>query len=402
MSTATQAGSPTTEPKPGTSTSPDAAAIWRAARGPLILAVLILLVVGLTVLLTSDRNQGALDPRSYAPSGSHALAQLLNDQGVDVIVATDTNSAIAAVEKAPDTTTVVVPFPERLTDDQLGAVATLRPARTVLIAPGNHALDAFGSDVHASGDTGVSRIDPLCDLPEAQRAGNADLGGTGYITNTPGATRCYPQDGTPSLILLPRDSGDLVLFGTGKPLRNTNLAQHGNASLTLQLLGAHPHVLWYLPTGVENGSDHKGLLSLLPAGWRFGSLQLGIAVVLFALYRARRLGPVVNEPLPVVVRASETAEGRARLYKRARTLDRAAEQLRAATRHRIATRLGLGTGDDAPTALVDATAARTGRSPAEVHDLLYGAVPANDDGLVTLADHLDHLEEHVKTGVREP
>ena len=36
--------------------------------------------------------------------------------------------------------------------------------------------------------------------------------------------------------------------------------------------------------------------------------QLGVAVVLAAWWRARRLGPVVAEPLPVVVRAAETTE----------------------------------------------------------------------------------------------
>ena len=39
-------------------------------------------------------------------------------------------------------------------------------------------------------------------------------------------------------------------------------------------------------------------------------------MLLLALWRARRLGPVVAEPLPVVVRAAETVEGRARLYRR--------------------------------------------------------------------------------------
>src|SRR5690606_41722785 len=53
-----------------------------------------------------------------------------------------------------------------------------------------------------------------------------------------------------------------------------------------------------------------------------------VVVVLLAWWQGRRLGPLVTEPLPVVVRASETVEGRGRLYRSRRARDRAAEALR--------------------------------------------------------------------------
>lgn len=382
-----------------TSVSPDGAAIWRAVRMPLLLAALVLIVVAGTVLVTGGRERGDLDPRAADPSGSRALAELLRRQGIDVTLVTDTTALLTAVEQAPDTT-VVVPFPERLTDAQLGAVGVLRPARTVLIAPESAALEAFGVDASDSGTVSTGVLQPRCTLPEAERAGPVNLGGRGYISNAQGTVRCYPQEGQPTLAVVPRESGDVVLFGTGNPLRNRDLDEQGNASLSMQLLGAHPTVLWYLPSNAEN-SGQEGLLHLLPAGWRFGTLQFGIAVVLFALYRARRLGPVVTEPLPVVVRATETAEGRARLYRRGRTAGHAAEELRAAARARIAARLGVPS-TAAPSALADAASARTGRPAADIHDLLYGAVPIGDDGLIALADRLDLLEEHVKTGEPQP
>ena len=40
--------------------------------------------------------------------------------------------------------------------------------------------------------------------------------------------------------------------------------------------------------------------------------EIAVALVLTALWRMRRFGPLVFEPLPVVVRASETAEGHGR------------------------------------------------------------------------------------------
>ncbi|RPK61204.1 ATPase family associated with various cellular activities (AAA) [Streptomyces sp. ADI96-15] len=52
----------------------------------------------------------------------------------------------------------------------------------------------------------------------------------------------------------------------------------------------------------------RGFLELVPAGWRWASLQLRFAAVVAAIWRGRRLGPVVREDLTVVVRASGTTE----------------------------------------------------------------------------------------------
>ena len=70
--------------------------------------------------------------------------------------------------------------------------------------------------------------------------------------------------------------------------------------------------------------------------------QLCLAIALLALWQGRRLGPLVAERLPVVVRASETVEGRGRLYRSRRARDRAADALRTATLQRMLPRLGLG------------------------------------------------------------
>ncbi|MDQ6873723.1 MAG: hypothetical protein M3042_01465, partial [Actinomycetota bacterium] len=61
-----------------------AAAVWRLARLPVLVAVLVL--VGATVLAVygSRYNRNALDPSSVGPRGSHALAALLQARGVTV------------------------------------------------------------------------------------------------------------------------------------------------------------------------------------------------------------------------------------------------------------------------------------------------------------------------------
>jgi hypothetical protein len=140
---------------------------------------------------------------------------------------------------------------------------------------------------------------------------------------------------------------------------------------------------------------HKSFYELVPT-WVYAALaQLAIAVLLLALWRMRRLGPVVPEPLPVVVRASETVEGRARLYQRARARDKAADALRRATLGRLVPLLGLPRRAD-PTAVVDALTRRTGRPQRDIGALLYGAAPTDDAGLVRLVAALDALEREVR------
>jgi hypothetical protein len=103
---------------------------------------------------------------------------------------------------------------------------------------------------------------------------------------------------------------------------------------------------------------------------------------------------VVTEPLPIVVRAAETAEGRARLYRRAKAAGHAGETLREAARTRLRTTLGLPRDADAQ-ALVAAVSARTGRQGNDVGAVLFGPPVPDDPALVRLAGELDRVEREV-------
>jgi hypothetical protein len=117
-------------------------------------------------------------------------------------------------------------------------------------------------------------------------------------------------------------------------------------------------------------------------------------------WRARRLGRVVTEPLPVTVRAAEAVEGRARLYRRARARGHAADVLREATRARIAGLVGntaaTSASGTARAVLVTAVAARTGRPAVQVDELLYGPAPVDDSAMIELARALDACEAEVR------
>ncbi|MFD8549362.1 DUF4350 domain-containing protein [Streptomyces sp. NPDC059649] len=377
--------------------------LWTSSRGPLLALLLLVLSGVILAALRSGEQHGRLDPRSADRSGSRALARLLAGQGVSVQVVTTSEEAAAA--SGPDTT-LLITDPDVLTQKQLTGLhtATARtPGRTVLLTPGAASLWSFVPGVQAQPATSNSPRQPSCSLPDAHRAGSVLLGGLRYTTSDERADRCYPVSGRPTLLHLPATGNgrDTVLLGSADFLSNQHLAEHGNASLALQLLGAHDHLIWYLPSVSDPSSAHdeRSFFDLIPSGWRWAMLQLTIAAALAALWRARRLGPLVPENLPVTVPAAETTEGHARLYEQANARDRAATVLRSATRTRLAPLLGVPPVDaHTPDRLLPALHAHltsAAGTATDLHPLLFGPAPADDRALVQLADQLDALESSI-------
>ncbi len=384
------APAPAPSGEPGTAASGRTQAdVWRIVRIPA--AVVLVVLLGAIVLgLSSSRfERGSLDPRAVDPAGSRALSVLLGHRGITVH---RVRGVAAAVARADATSTIFVAFPDYETSNALERVPTLpSTVRVVVLDPTDRALDQLTGEITPTGFTSVKRRDPGCGLAAATAAGDADLGGTTYtLLNPDVGSRCYNG----SLATAHTRTGQpLVAIGGPDPFTNDKLAQHGNAALTLGLLAGHEgidDVWWVMPDPGTGAVDQAGLFDILP-GWVAPVMsQLFLVGLLLALWRGRRLGPVVIEALPVVVRAAESVEGRARLYRRARARDRAADALRGGARTRLVPFLGLG-ADPTPAALVAAVAARSGLAPDEAGGLLFGGAPADDAGLVHLADALDSL-----------
>ncbi|MGW7084112.1 DUF4350 domain-containing protein [Streptomyces sp. NPDC054871] len=395
---------PSTSPAP-TSSTPTPRQLWTKTRG-ILLALVVLLAAAIAIAaVRSGTQHGRLDPRSADPYGSRAVAELLADRGVSTRVVTTSEEARAAA--GPDTT-LLVAAPDRLTERQqsrLRAATEDSRGRTVLLAPGAPSVSTLAPGVTVDATPSLdSTLSPRCSLPAAERAGSADVGGRRYDTLAPDAEACYLSDGLPSLLQLPaaEGPGDTVVLGAPDILFNDRLDEQGNASLALQLLGSRPHLVWYLPSPADDAATDdtadRDFFDLIPDGWLWGTLQLTIAAALAALWRARRLGPLVPERLPVAIRASETVEGRARLYRKADARDRAATALRSATRTRIAPLLGVSPAQaHTPETLLPALSTRLRTPGQDLHPLLFGPPPANDAALITLADQLDALEREVRT-----
>jgi hypothetical protein len=114
-----------------------------------------------------------------------------------------------------------------------------------------------------------------------------------------------------------------------------------------------------------------------------------------ALWKGRRLGPIVIEALPVVVRSRETVEGRARLYNRGRARLHAADSLRIGAIRRMGPILGLARSASVQE-VVEAAVRMTGRPRNEVAAVLLTADPGDDRALVRLSDDLARLEAAVR------
>ncbi|MER6085495.1 DUF4350 domain-containing protein [Streptomyces sp. NPDC001833] len=389
---------------PATSTAPTTRQVWTRTRGIVLAVVLVLAGAVAIAVIRSDNRHGDLDPRSADPYGSRAVAELLADRGVDTRVVTTLAEARAAGGRD---TTLLVAVPDLLTPHQQSLLrkSTARSdGRTVLVAAGSTSVERLAPGVTADPANSVrSTLDPHCTLAAARRAGSADTGGIRYTTTHLDADSCYPSQRLATLLRIPAASGDgdTVVLGAPDILLNDRLDKQGNASLALQLLGTRPHLVWYLPSlsdaAATGTGDQKSLFDLLPSGWLWGTLQLFIAAALAAFWRARRLGPLVPEKLPVAIRASETVEGRARLYRKASARDRAAAALRSTARTRLAPLVGVPVSQaHAPEALLPALSAHLHGDGQALQALLFGPPPGDDAALISLTDQLDALEREVR------
>ena len=312
---------------------------------------------------------------------------MLDDQGVDVTVARDAE-ALEATDVPADTTVVVT------STELLGEATTrhllahARGAPLVLVDARPGLVDTIGTSEPPSRVTQDDGREAECSDPVF-----ADLRVEVDRALAYPGDGCFPgEDG--SLVV---ESGDVMLFGLSEALTNDQILRADNAAAAVRLLGQRDRLVWYVPTidDLRRPAIGVSLETLLPRWITPGLWLVAIAVIALVVWRARRLGPLATEPLPVVVKAIETTRARGRLYRKANDRRHAAEALRQATRTRVATRLRLSGPTDV--ALVREVARHTGRDTSEVAALLDpGEPPGSDHDLITLARGLAELDREVR------
>lgn len=360
-------------------------------RTTLLLVAGVLVILGVVVLNGLDGDSGRrLDPARYQPEGGRATAEVLRGRGVEVAVVRSADALAEAGAGAGDTVLVTSTDAlgdstlERLQDDTSGA-------RLVLVEPPPHLTGPLKQPEGVS--TLAENVAAACDDPLFADLELAVDSAVAYPT----AQGCFPVD---SGYLLARADRDTLLLGSGQMLSNDQVLRADNSAATLRLLGQDERLVWYVPDPADlTGEDGVGLSGLLPP-WLVPGLWLsGVAFLAVMLWRGRRLGPLVREPLPVAVRAIETTHSRGRLYRRAADRAHAARALRAVAAENAVRRLNLPPHTTAdPARLVRDLAHHTGRSPTEIADLLGpdAPTPAHDQDLVTLAGRLAELDREVR------
>jgi hypothetical protein len=376
-------------------------------------------VVAVAALLVATRGSAGsagsgapADPESPGRGGARAIAQVLRQQGVQVVVV----RSIDELEQVPadDSTSIVVG-----SFDYLGQGAAARTTeyagsahRLVLLEPSDLALQDLQVPLEVEAQH-PTRSTADCTSPVADPSDRLEAAATFYGASADGAagpglpsgaTGCFAGEAKSAALVILRattSQPETVVLGSTVSILNATVAEASHAALAIRALGASPRLVWYVPSvsdlqapgpyGEPSPGDDRGV----PEWFGPGVLLVAVVFVLFAVARGRRLGRVVTEPLPVVVRAVETTEARGRLYRRASDRERAANSLRAGTRSRLAGRLGVPR--QAPKEiLVAATARSTGLDPSSVAAVLDGPVPQSDHALVLLAEQLAHLEESVR------
>lgn len=373
------------------------------------------------------------------PTSDSALLNLLGQQNVAYFPETQVRDVL---NFAGSDTTLVIDDDERPDASTLDVLTNTGFGSVIILNNDAATIGAFfpGVRVGRYTDGLTAPVAPSCTQPDALAAGSVDLHTNSAtfdlsafsITNSP-VTGCYPVGGAPTMIDSSAGTTYVVALGSATFLENDRLASASNAALALRLFGAHSRLVWFarqfvpdpslnncggvvcgggvstpqpgitttITAGGGGGSsaNRPTLSSLMPTWIWWALLQLLVAVLLIAYWRGRRLGAVVSEQLPVTVRAAETVEGHARLYRRANAHSRAAELLRKAAASRLAGYFGLpaARAHADPSLLVAPVAARLQITEDLVADLLTGQAPQSEAELVLLADHLDQLEQEVRS-----
>lgn len=372
---------------------------WLIVGGIFLLVAAFALV---NVLNGSRASTVEISAANPAPAGAMAAAELLSRNGVRLTQTDNLNSTLEALRgSGAGQSTVLLYDPKGFLDAEQAASLAASGARVVAIAPGPLTLAALTPEIRSAGRfSAKSDQKPLpaqCRDTTAEAAAAIDPGPSNLYT---GGTVCFsPPDttGVRSGILAQSQDGRFTAAGSAALFSNSRLDKEGNAALVLRLLGRDPNLVWYLPSAkdIVSGENQPTLSDLQPTWLAPLSLWLLFVGLLAMFWRGRRDGPLVEEPLPVSVKAAETALGRARLYQDGRAVARAADNLRSASLNRLASRFRLGR-DATAEAIVLAVLAHSPRAENEVREILQQTRPTSERQFLVWSQQLETLEREIE------
>lgn len=368
----------------------EAASAQRSSRAPFVIGgvlIVALVVIALLAGSGSSSNDGpALSPDSTAPEGTKGLVLLLRSFGGDVRVG----------QQVPDNETHTA----LLLRDGLDATTRrqlsewVRAGNTLVLTDPSSPLSAGSFDSQA----GLISKD-VCDIDRLADAQVVDTAGAALFDTREGDASCFGDDHDALVLSRSLGEGHVISIGSADIMTNDILDSADNSVLAVRLL---------LPTTEGESiaildpnpplAGETTLSDLISDRVFQAIIQLGVAFVLYALWRSRRVGRPVTEPQPVAIAGSQFVRAVGGLQQRSHATDRAAAALRLDTRRALGERFGVPPSTDAQT-MARLVSTRTGLDHDGVAWAL-GDTPVLDEAtLADLAHQLDRIRREALDGI---
>ena len=339
-------------------------------------------------LLGGRPNDGPpLDPRSDGPLGTSALVSLLDELGADVEI---------SVGLPGDGDDVALLLADQLDDEQTDDVmAWVRQGGTLVVTDPGSSLtpDVFGTSDPLADPEDVGR--GVCTIDALDGVEVVDGGAASRFDTGRGYASCLGSRDFAFVVASAEGDGDIVAVGGAAFATNDRLAEADNAVLAAALLAPERGMrVRFVDPPIPAGGGDKTLYELVSDGVRRGGLQLGIAFVVYALWRAIRLGRPVREGQPVEIAGSELVSATGRLLERGRSPGAAAEVLREGLRRALRARFGVP-AHVASDALAQAVADRAGVDLDQARTAVGDHPVTTDAELVTVARAVSSVHQEV-------
>lgn len=353
-----------------------------------------LLLIAVVAGGSDEASEEVFDPQSTRPGGTRALVLLLEESGAEVEVTT---------EIPGEDTDVWLVLVDGLTERHREEALDWVEAGGVLVV-----ADPYSSlAASATGDSGAAFGDPIldrgvCDIEALAGLSRLSSDLPFLFEVEPGVPSCFGDGSNAFVVSTPRGSGWVVSLGSPWSFVNEQLDEEDNAALATTLLAPAPGTtVAVLPPVVLSSEgevvEERSLTDVMSPGARFAIVQLVVAFVAYAWFRARRLGKPVVEPQPVDIAGSELVLAVGNLLQQQRSPARAADLLRRDLCRRLTERLGLP-HDARPEVIADIASQRTG-VPRDRVLAAVGDIPVtSDDQLIELARTIDEIRKEILHG----
>lgn len=372
----------------------------RGGAGWFVIPAMATLLVVLTAALLSPPKDDPLSATSTTSDGARALARVLaNSEGVD-IVTVSTAEDVRRLRIGAETT-VFLPRADELTTSLAGVVerSTRDAGRFVLLSPSQPVLDRLAIPLKQRAGLPIT-ITADCQADDVAGQDSLASADVSYALreNTAAAT-CFPStsffdddaEASHAYVALPATTTrpETVVLGAQRAVANRGITKESHAGIAVRMLRHTDRVVWIMPDPQDQAAPLR-MDTPVPEWFLPAIVILMSSGVGLCLWRGRRLGRIVPEPLPVVVHAIETTAARGRLYRASGDAASALRLLQDDTVDVLRRQLDLHPASDRG-AVAEMTARRLGRDVEEVRSLLTTRDTLNESELVARATQLRRL-----------